>query len=181
VTGVVRLQTALRPELKQPMGPVYADAGELLAEAGSPLIAVGDVVTYHLLEADRTPNLAVVDGRTERSAVDPEVRPSIEGFDRTTSVRNPPATLTTALLRAIRGALENTDPTTLIDVDGEEDLATLPALIAAPPDASVVYGQPGEGMVHVAVDRETVEDAHRLLSRMDGDADRARALLDGRE
>jgi uncharacterized protein (UPF0218 family) len=44
--------------------------------------------------------------------------------------------------------------------------------------ASVVYGQPGEGMVHVRVDSEVSERARGLLNRMDGDHERARELLE---
>jgi len=173
---VVELPDSLRGELKGPMGPLFTDAPDLLAAAGSPLIAVGDVVTYHLLEAGRVPDVAVVDERTERSAVDPEVRDTIGGFDRDVTVGNPPATLTAGLLSALREAIGRAG-TTLIDVDGEEDLATLPALVLAPAGASVVYGQPGEGMVHVTADADTADRARGLLVRMDGDTDRLRALL----
>jgi hypothetical protein len=175
---VVELQAALRPELKAPLGPVFTDAQELLAAAADPLVAVGDVVTYHLLEVGRRPDVALVDERTERSAVDPEIRAAVGGFDREIGVTNPPGTLTAPLLAALREAVDD-DGTTLIDVDGEEDLATLPALLVVPAGGSVVYGQPGEGMVHAAVDRETTDRARDLLSRMDGDTERLFSLLDG--
>ncbi len=177
---VLELQDALRSELKEPMGPVTTDAEELLAAAGTPLIAVGDVVTYHLLGAGRVPDVALVDERTERSAVDPEISAAIDGFDREVTVSNPAGALTADLFDALRAAVQS-ERTSLIDVDGEEDLATLPAVVLAPVGASVVYGQPGEGMVHVTVDQETGERARELLSRMDGDSDRLDALLDVRE
>jgi uncharacterized protein (UPF0218 family) len=173
---VVELPDHLRDELKEPMGPLFTDGADLLAAAGSPLIAVGDVVTYHLLAAGRVPDVAVVDERTERSAVDPEVRDAIGGFDRGVTVGNPPATLTAGLLSALREAIGR-EGTTLIDVDGEEDLATLPALVLAPAGASVVYGQPGEGMVHATADDDATDRVRGLLARMDGDTDRLRALL----
>jgi len=194
---VVSLPQELRPELKEPMGRVYADAEALLADAGAPLVAVGDVVTYHLLEAGRRPDVALVDERTERTAVDEEISAAIGGFDRDVAVENPPATLTAALLSALSDAIGGTGvgtgagsenasaeasanaraASTLIDVDGEEDLATLPAILVAPKGASVVYGQPGEGMVLVQVDREATERARDLLTRMDGDPRRLFAAL----
>jgi len=64
-----------------------------------------------------------------------------------------------------------------IVVDGEEDLATLPALVAAPRGSSVVYGQPGDGMVHVAVIEAQTDEARQLLGRFDGDTDAALDLL----
>jgi uncharacterized protein (UPF0218 family) len=177
---VVELGASLRPELKEPLGPVFTDTEALLAATSRPLVAVGDVVTYHLLEAGRVPEVALVDERTERSAVDPAVSAAIEGFDRAVEVSNPPATLTASLVSALREAVEDAGSgTTLIDVDGEEDLATLPALLVVPRGGSVVYGQPGEGMVHAAVGDETTARARDLLSRLDGDTDRLFSLLEG--
>ncbi len=175
---VVELQPALRSELKEPMGPVFTDAKALLAEAGAPVVAVGDMVTYHLLEADHTPAVALVDERTEREAVDDRVREALDGaaFGRERRVENPPAALTAPLLEALAGAVDS-EGTTLLDVEGEEDLAALPAILTAPDGAGVVYGQPGEGMVLVAVDREAREGARRILERMDGDPDRLFGIL----
>jgi hypothetical protein len=65
-----------------------------------------------------------------------------------------------------------------IDVDGEEDLATLPAILATPVGGSVVYGQPDEGMVLVAVTPAARREARSLLGRMDGDPEAALALLE---
>ncbi|MFB6191971.1 MAG: GTP-dependent dephospho-CoA kinase family protein [Haloarculaceae archaeon] len=177
---VLRLPDALRPELKEPLGPVYADADALLADADpdAPLIAVGDVVTYHLL-GRRRPDVALVDGKTERTAVDREVRAAIDGeaFGERRRVRNPAATLSGALLSELRAAVERDAETAIEVTDGEEDLAALPAALLAPDGASVVYGQPGEGMVLARVDegvRATVRD---LLARFEGDHERASALL----
>jgi uncharacterized protein (UPF0218 family) len=171
---VLRLPHDLRAAFKEPMGPVYTDADGLLAAAGHPVVAVGDVVTYHLREAGHEPALAVVDGLTERRRTDPEVRQLVA--DRDPEVWNPAATLTADLLVAMRDALADHRARTLV-VDGEEDLATLPAALLAPDGASVVYGQPGEGMVHLRVDAETREHVYGLVERMDGDHDRFRRLL----
>jgi uncharacterized protein (UPF0218 family) len=178
MTTVVELPESLRLELKEPLGPIFTDATELLAATGSPLVTVGDVVTYHVLEAGRTPTVALVDERTERSAVDPEIAERLAGndFDVVRQVSNPAATLSEPLLRVLREAIESGE-TTLIEVDGEEDLAALPAIALVPVNASVVYGQPGEGMVNTVVDAEARAQMEELLSRMDGDTDRLWSLL----
>jgi uncharacterized protein (UPF0218 family) len=173
---VLELPSALRHELKEPLGGIYTDTAALLADAGDSIVAVGDMVTYHLIEAGRVPDLALVDERTKRSAVDADVAAAINGFDRTLSVDNPAATLTAELLTALREGIDSGE-TTLLDVDGEEDLATLPAVLAAPAGASVVYGQPDEGMVLVDCDEPVRERARSLLERMDGDAERAVRLV----
>lgn len=175
---VVKLQPALRPDLKEPLGEIHTDAEALLAGAGAPVVAVGDVVTYHLLQAGRTPDVALVDERTERSAVDEEIAAAIGGFDREWTVSNPAATLTAELLETLATALDRAAETDLIRVDGEEDLAALPAILRAPRGASVVYGQPGEGMVLVEVDATATDRARDLLSRMEGDPRRLWSVLD---
>jgi hypothetical protein len=174
---MLRLPASLRAAFKDPLGPVYTDTAALVADAGRPLVAVGDVVTYHLHTAGHDPDVAVVDARTERRAVDEEVR-AVAAADPDRTVENDPGTLSRGLLVALREAVEASDPVVL-RVEGEEDLATLPALLVVPRGGSVVYGQPGEGMVLVPVDEANRERARDLLARMDGDVDRALSLLEG--
>jgi uncharacterized protein (UPF0218 family) len=173
---VLSLPESLRSELKEPAGPVDTDPGALLADAGSPVVAVGDVVTNHLLSVT-TPAVALADGRTRRAALPEADTVDEDRFDRRVSVENPPATLARELLETLVTAVERAPETTLIVVDGEEDLAVLPAVVALPDGASVVYGQPDEGMVLVGVDAATRERMTSLLGRMDGDVDGALALL----
>jgi uncharacterized protein (UPF0218 family) len=173
---VVELPEDLRGELKEPLGPVYTDAGLLLGDATEPIIAVGDIVAYHLLEAGHQPAVALVDGRTKRERVAPEVLEAVDGFDHQLEVDNPPATLTDELLAALEESIYRPG-TVVVTVVGEEDLAALPAVLVAPDGASVVYGQPDEGMVLAAVDEGLRVDCRELLERMDGDFDRLAAIL----
>lgn len=176
---VLKLPEDLRGELKSPMGPIYTDTQTLLSDAGAPVVAIGDVVTHHLIESGRSPTIALVDEHTERSAVSDDIAETIdsfEGFDTVEQVTNPAATLSADLLGALRAALDR-DGSTLLDVDGEEDLAALPAVVAAPDGAAIVYGQPGEGMVLVTLDDETRTRCRDILARMGGDTDRLWSLL----
>lgn len=177
---MLRLPADLRGAFKDPMGRVYTDPVDLLRDADQtegPMVAVGDVVTFHLRQADRDPDVAVIDGKTKREAVDEAVSEVLDGDSDRIEVENPPATISAALLDALVSALDADDPT-VVFVDGEEDLATLPAIVAAPVGASVVYGQPDEGMVHVPVDEETKAEARELLSQFEGDVEAALARLD---
>lgn len=171
---MLRLPETLRSELKEPLGPVFTDTEALLDRVDGPLIAVGDIVTYHLETAGVRPDVALFDERTERDAVDDAVRERLAEAD--VVVENPPGELTQSLLTAIKDALA-TDGPTRIRVNGEEDLAVLPAIITAPDGASVVYGQPGQGMVLVTVTADTRRVALDIIERMDGDVDRALSLL----
>jgi GTP-dependent dephospho-CoA kinase len=181
---LLSLPEALRDEFKDPFGPIFTDPEALLADVEGPLVAIGDVVTYHLLGADRIPELTMVDGYTERSPVDEAIREGIEAgtYDRMVTVSNPAAALSAPLVEALAEVLSalgtagsgfrnetNTTERTMIEVDGEEDLAALPAILGAPAGTTVVYGQPGEGMVRVTVAERTRERARALLAGMDGD------------
>jgi uncharacterized protein (UPF0218 family) len=174
---MLRLPDDLRGAFKEPFGPVYTDTERLLSEAGSPVVAVGDVVTYHLRVAGHDPQVAVIDGQTEREAVSEEVARVLDGDASRVDVVNERATLSEELLRALVDAIGNEEPTVLV-VEGEEDLATLPAMVAVPAGGSVVYGQPGEGMVLVSVDEETKSAARALLRRLSGDSEAALSILD---
>lgn len=171
---ILELPTDLRAAFKDPFGPVYTDPETLLREVDGPLIAVGDIVTYHLERAGRPPDVAVIDEKTHRGEVDDDVREALAAADRT--VENPAATLTEEMLTALRKAIDADEPVRVF-VEGEEDLVALPAMIAAPDGASVVYGQPDEGMVHVRITPEMRDRMRELLSRMDGDVERALDLL----
>ncbi|MFD1569436.1 GTP-dependent dephospho-CoA kinase family protein [Halorubrum laminariae] len=190
---MLTLPDSLRDAFKDPLGSVTTDADALLAAAAetaaahadpvedaidvndaivandAPIIAVGDVVTYHLREAGRVPDVAVIDGQTEREAVRKEIETVLSAADvRRISATNSAASMSADLLSALAAALAAEEPT-WIEVTGEEDLATLPAILAAPDGASVVYGQPGEGMVRVPVTPETRAEARELFEALDGD------------
>lgn len=175
--SLLTLPTELREDLKDPLGPIFEDPEELLKGAGEPIIAVGDVVTYHLRRAGRDPDVSVIDGKTKRHEVANEVAEVLEGDDPRIRVHNPAGELTEEMLRALREAIDRDEPT-VIHVEGEEDLVTLPAIVAAPLDTSVVYGQPNVGMVHVTTDAEAKQVARDLISRMDGDSETAFELLE---
>ncbi len=184
---VVSLPAAERDAFKTAMGPVTTDADAVITAAArtrdrydapdAPLVAVGDVVTYHLLAAEHRPDVAVVDGHTKRKAVRSTVERVINaGDERVIEVVNPPGALTKGLLTALVRALDDGEPVT-IRVDGEEDLATLPAILTARTGATVVYGQPGEGIVRVAVTPENRLAARELFGRLEGDAAAAESIL----
>ncbi|GAB7094120.1 DUF359 domain-containing protein [Halolamina litorea] len=174
---MLTLPPELREAFKEPFGPLFTDVEQLLSEAETPIIAVGDMVTYHLRQAGHEPHVAVVDGLTERDAIPDEVRAGLEGAgDRQVELVNEPAALSRDLLVALRDAVDAEERTLLV-VEGEEDLATLPAVLVAPLGSSVVYGQPGEGMVLIRVTEAARAEMRDLLVRFDGDADAALATL----
>ncbi len=150
------------------------DTATLLADAGDTIIAVGDMVTYHLIEAGRTPDLALVDERTERSAVDADVAAADRRLRPDALSDNPAATLTADLLLHSETVSTATRRHSGCRRRGGPRYAPCSACRAA--GASVVYGQPDEGMVLTDCDDTARNRIRSLLERMDGDADRAIAL-----
>jgi len=173
---VVSLPRELRGALKEPLGPIFTDAEILLESTERPLVAVGDVVTYHLESAGVTPDVALVDGITKRDTVAPEIKDAVSEDARHVSVENPAGVLTDDLLTALAESIDANEPTVLV-VEGEEDLAALPAVLAVPIGASVVYGQPDEGMVLTNVTPNRQREVADLLARMDGDVERLFSLV----
>ncbi len=170
---LLRLPEELRSLLKNPLGTlcrgnglecVEAMRSELLA--AKKIAAVGDMTAFFLLEASVVPDLAVVDNKTKRMPVPDEVVRSLEsdGY-RTIVVKNPAGTLTKDLIDLIRESLKGEERVKIV-VDGEEDLATLPAILFAPLGSAVVYGQPGEGSVLVRVTPEKKKNIEELMNQM---------------
>ena len=173
---VLELPAAQRDAFKDPFGPVYTDVEALRSAHVGPIVTVGDIVTYHFERAGHRPHVAAVDGRTKRETAPDEVRQTIDDRTNRIEVENPPGTLTEALLRAIATALADDSHTTIV-VDGEEDLAAVPAVLAAATGTTVVYGQPDEGMVAIDVTDENRATFCDLLSAFDGDVARSASLL----
>ena len=152
------LPDRFRKDFRDPFGPLFPDiAAAESVFSGCMIIAVGDVVTQNLVDAGIVPDLAVIDGSTMREPCDrtldlqvPEVR-----------VSNPAGMITGALIRAIDDAMHRGP--CLIHVEGEEDLAVIPVVMAAPDGACVLYGQPGQGVVVIKVDEQYRDQAEVLF------------------
>ncbi len=155
---MLRLPEVHRDLLKIPFGTLYRDIGELLpCIEGRAVYAVGDVVTHNLLGAGVVPDIAIIDGYTMRTPC--TCSPLLQA--RRVTARNPPGTITDELVAAIDDVVR--DPPGVIFVDGEEDLAVIPLVIAAPAGSAVLYGQPGEGVVLKIVDASAKRDAEAIL------------------
>jgi len=141
-------------------------AMDLDLKAAVKLIAVGDMTAFYLLKASIVPDVVIVDNKTKRMPIPDHVVKSLDHDSyKTVEVKNPPATLTKELMDMIRESLQEADRIKIV-VDGEEDLATLPAILYAPLGSVVVYGQPNEGSVMVKVTSEKKKHIEELMKQM---------------
>lgn len=163
-----RLPPELVAELKAPLGTLYPGEDPAVPlEAGSPLISVGDVTTANLLAAGLQPEVAIVDHHTQRGGPVPsQPEPADPEGSLVLAAENPPGTLSEGLWETLVTALNHPGPVRL-EVEGEEDLATLAAVALAPEGAQVAYGQPSEGMVVVTVTPAQRAKAYQLLAKME--------------
>jgi hypothetical protein len=148
-----------RKLFQEPFGELYRNLDEVIPKiSGCIIYAVGDVVTHNLQKKGITPVIAVVDGYTMRL---PCGRTQVT-HGECIRVKNPAGTLTDDLIRALEYAIEH-PPVTVI-VEGEEDLAVIPLVIAAPEGAVILYGQPHQGVVLRIVNSEAKNVARQFLS-----------------
>ncbi len=137
-----------REQLRQPRGDVVQGRElfeELQNRSSTRVIAVGDRVSLDLVDWGVPPDIAVVDGKIQREAIDED---RIDGIpaDVQVAAENPAGQVTREAWTAVREAVARTCRTRLV-IDGEEDLLALPAVLYAEPDALIVYGQRETGAV----------------------------------
>ncbi|MDH7563306.1 MAG: GTP-dependent dephospho-CoA kinase family protein [Candidatus Bathyarchaeota archaeon] len=165
-----RLNGDLRGKLKDPIGVLIRGSfsetmrrfREIMAkEKPSQLISVGDTVSRNLFKNNISPHVFIIDNLQMRKPVKEAALPAEE----TIYVKNPPATITEEAANAICDALKS-DKTTKIVVNGEEDLLTLVAILYAPENSLVLYGQPREGIVVVKVTEEKRREIQDILREM---------------
>jgi len=167
------LPDELRSSLKEPLGRLYKGNGlecitamekELLF--AKKVVAIGDMTAFYLLKASIVPDLLVVDNKTKRMQVSDHITEMLDHESyKTIRVKNPAATISKDLIDLIQDSL-NSDEHVKIVVEGEEDLATLPAILYAPMGSVVVYGQPNEGSVLVNVTPERKLYIEEFMKRM---------------
>jgi uncharacterized protein (UPF0218 family) len=158
---MLRLKTPLGRLLTGQPGEAVSQLGRLVKEGKPPsVITVGDIVSREALEAGIPVSLRIVDRKTMREPVESEPGPS----EITYRVRNPPGVITDESLETIKRAMGVKQA--LIIVEGEEDLLALPAVLEAPDQSFVVYGQPLQGIVVIVTTASVRTEVRAMMARM---------------
>jgi len=174
-------QSSLTPEveaqLKDPFGQLFEgpedntsiatrSALSEIGEISGALIAVGDVTVLSLQKEGRSPDIALIDGLTKRKDWLPSAEIETSIFDNLLECSSPPGVLTEHLLDSCESSVNSWikhRESSLITVDGEEDLAPLLLHPLAPIGSVVLYGQPGKGIVIRWTDEESKSRCRKLL------------------
>lgn len=169
--GIRLLTPTLRRRLKSPLGLlIQGSFSETLKrlkelideEKPSMLISVGDVVSNNMMKHGIQPEVLIVDNKVMRK----KIKPIQVKTNQTLHLKNPAGTLTEEAWTVMREALDEKRRTRVL-VDGEEDLLTLVAVLCAPEDSLVVYGQPQEGIVAIRVTEQKKEHIRQIIDAME--------------
>jgi len=133
----------------------------ILREKPKCIISVGDVVSQNVLKHGIHAQIIIVDHRVMREN-SVQIKTAIY---KKINVKNTAGTLTPETWRVIEQALKQKQPTQVF-VEGEEDLLTLVAVLEAPENSLVVYGQPHEGVVAVKTDKKTKDKVQQIVDAM---------------
>ena len=163
------LPEKLRTTLRRPLGDLVVgvdiDIGELLQEIiekarPTKLILVGDTVSRRATQAGISADVMIIDNLEKRRmavAYEHERKRVIVAKNQAGTIEQGASE---AVERAIRGEYD------LVEIDGEEDLLAVIAVITAPIGSLVVYGQPNEGIVLVRVSDASKSGAKKILEQM---------------
>ena len=164
-----RLPDDLKNTLKDYIGALV-DEPELLNRLKQEkyIVSVGDKVTYTLLKNGIIPILYIIDYQLERKSYPLEMKTVIQKLRAThLQIKNPPGTITDELWDAIKTVLKNLKNSPVcIEIDGEEDLASLAAIYLAPGGVTVIYGLPNRGVVVVKTTSANKQKVKKVLDRM---------------
>jgi len=164
------LPSGFRKFFRRPFGVVFRGDEREVAESlirfvkkANPLkfICVGDMVFRWMLNYNFIPDVVVVDFKISRRNVSFDFDRSV--FNGVFKVSNPAGFITCSAWITIQYVL-SLPGRYLVEVDGEEDLLALPAVLCAPIGSIVSFGLPGEGVIAVPVNLISRREAFRLLS-----------------
>ena len=186
ITKSLRLPDELREQLARPIGNLIAGneedlslAVKVVADAidkqkPTLLVTVGDIVAKSFNEEGIAIDLAIVDFVVKREEKFTSVNDL--GFIKDLPdivVTNPKGMLTDELINVVKDFFNNStiqqfnNKPYIIRVIGEEDLATLSVILAAPINTHVFYGQPTEGVVEVVVTEEKKLEVEKIVSQFE--------------
>lgn len=166
------LSESLRKKLQRPLDTLITDFPSWFRKNphldASKIITVGDVITKAFLTQGVKQHIAVVDlfvGRKKQFTTLYEH--GFSGKEKIIQVKNPAGSLTASLMAAAKDVFSTfkQDKHVIIVVDGEEDLAVLPLLLASPLGFFIFYGQPKEGVVQINVSEESKQRARMFVEQ----------------
>lgn len=172
---ILTLPSALKKTLRNPFGEVITISDENLEQTAKKaisflgsrtfpiIITVGDVVSESLAKQGYIPDIQIIDKKTQRKDYLPTKSLQIDSFSK-----NSPGKIQKAAVMQLSKNINTflTKGKKQIQlIKGEEDLMALPAMLLAPLDSLIVYGQSSLGIILVVVTSQTKKKVEFLLSK----------------
>lgn len=164
------LPMRLRETLRKPLGHVISgDENDWTVAAKkaqkylekqnhATTIFVGDIVTESMRKIGVNPSIAICDNRTRRRSLMTKNEKTLRTF------QNPAGSITRdAVMELYRLLIQDHSDTTELQIDGEEDLLALPAILLSPLGTLIFYGQFELGIIVVHVTEEKKEEIYKIL------------------
>ena len=157
----------LRQEFKKPFGELLSDANGLPKNKDDLIITVGDVTTKAFNERSIGQNLSIIDFKVERKQKFFNITElGFSKHENVIKVNNPAGFITKNLFRGLSEIFTEDIKETILQINGEEDLAVLPLILLVPLNTIIYYGQPHEGLVRVLVSEEAKNKAYNLILKL---------------
>jgi uncharacterized protein (UPF0218 family) len=166
-----RINENVRTRLKHPLGHLILGSPEhtmsVLAEAIArekppKICVVGDFTALKTIEYNIPVDLYVIDNQVMRHPFNVPLPERVKVYRSC----NPPGRITAESWDLIK-RITDEDTRSLLIIEGEEDLLTLPVIKFAPNDAFVAYGQPHVGLVLVKVTAEKRKEIDAIIDLME--------------
>jgi uncharacterized protein (UPF0218 family) len=163
------LTESQREHLKEPLGQLVtgtsSECNQKLKDVQATekprlLVLVGDTISRNAIQSGIRPDMIIIDNKEMRG----DAAEFNHGKSHVFRTVNEPSTINFVAWQAVAEAIERGD--SAVVVDGEEDLLTLVAILAAPVGSIVAYGQPEIGIVLVRITDDKKDEIQALIDRM---------------
>lgn len=165
-TGLM-LPEDLIQELKKPFGEILTENKDLPGSKNNLVITVGDETSKKFNANSISQNISVVDFKIARKVqFSSFAELGFLGGEKVIVADNPAGHITSDLVHAISKIFKaDFSNRIILKIIGEEDLAVLPLILAAPLGTVIYYGQPNVGLVRILVSEKNKDQAYGLVSQ----------------
>lgn len=178
---VLYLPEKLRDQMREPFGRIIRgslenqnvttqDVAKVIDDQKPPMVyAIGDIIAGSLVRSNITPSVIVIDLKSRREALKGNLKSVIRN-PQLRLYRNRAGTIDSqavAQLCMLRDQyLTNHQPAQMV-VEGEEDLLALAAILLAPLNSIILYGQYNLGVILVTVTKDKKKEIYEIVSKFE--------------
>ncbi|HIJ98621.1 TPA: DUF359 domain-containing protein, partial [archaeon] len=153
----------IKKYVRKPLGKIIRES-QLSANFKGNVICVGDKVTLTCAKLQLMPKVAIVDYKVMRKKISAKDKRQLKKYGTIKlRAKNKAGTISLEAWNKVREALEFTGAIVKVEIDGEEDLLTLAAILNGDVGDTVIYGQPGKGIVVVQITEKKKQEIADML------------------